>query len=76
MKFFSKKKLFQKLSLSKIPPVSNIWDLDQTRSFIGPDLSPNCLQRLSADNTGRLRVISANVILVAHGWIYSHCGSL
>ena len=30
--------------------VSNSLDLDQTRHFIGADLGPNCLQRLSADN--------------------------
>ena len=30
--------------------VSNRLDPDQTRHFIGPDLGPNCLQRLSADN--------------------------
>ena len=30
--------------------VSNSLDPDQTRHFIGPDLGPNCLQRLSADN--------------------------
>ena len=26
-------------------------DPDQARHFVGPDLGPNCLQRLSADNT-------------------------
>ena len=25
-------------------------------TFVGPDLGPNCLQRLSADNTSRQRV--------------------
>ena len=30
--------------------VSNSLDPDQTRHFIRPDLGPNCLQRLSADN--------------------------
>ena len=33
--------------------VSNILDPDQARHFVGPDLSPNCLQRLSADNTSK-----------------------
>ena len=28
----------------------------EARRFVGPDLSPNCLQRLSADDTGRQRV--------------------
>ena len=30
--------------------MSNSLDADQARHFVGPDLSPNCLQRLSADN--------------------------
>ena len=30
--------------------VSNSLDPDQDRHFVGPDLDPNCLQRLSADN--------------------------
>ena len=36
--------------------MSNILDPDQAQHFIGPDPGPNCLQRLSADDTGRLRV--------------------
>ena len=31
-------------------------DPDQARLFVGPDLGPNCLQRLSADDTSRHRV--------------------
>ena len=30
--------------------VSNSLDPDQARHFVGPDLGPNSLQRLSADN--------------------------
>ena len=30
--------------------VSNSLDSDQARHFVGPDLGPDCLQRLSADN--------------------------
>ena len=30
--------------------MSNSLGPDQARHFIGPDLGPNCLQRLSADN--------------------------
>ena len=33
--------------------VSNRLDPDQARHFVGPDLGPNCLQRLSADNKGK-----------------------
>ena len=35
--------------------MSNSLDSDQARHFVGPDLGPNCLQRLSADNTSRQR---------------------
>ena len=30
--------------------MSNSLDPDQARHFVRPDLGPNCLQRLSADN--------------------------
>ena len=33
--------------------VSNSLDPDQARRFVRPDLGPNCLQRLSADNRSR-----------------------
>ena len=33
--------------------VSNSLDPDQARHFVGPDLGPNCLQRLSADKVGK-----------------------
>ena len=33
--------------------VSNSLDPDQARHYVGPDLGPNCLQRLSADTAGR-----------------------
>ena len=33
--------------------VSNSLDPDQARHFVGPDLGPNCLQMLSADDTFR-----------------------
>ena len=33
---------------------------DQARRIVGPDLGPNCLPRLSADYTGRQRVIVEN----------------
>ena len=38
--------------------MSNSLDPDQARQFVGPDLGPNCLPRLSADDTGRQRVKS------------------
>ena len=33
--------------------MSNSLDPDQAQHFVGPDLGPNCLQRLSADDTNR-----------------------
>ena len=36
--------------------MANSLDPDQARHFVGPDLDPNCLQRLSADDTSRQRV--------------------
>ena len=42
--------------------MSNSLNPDQARHFVGPDLDPNCLQRLSGDDTG-----SKNVIFVIVG---------
>ena len=36
--------------------VSNSFYPDQARQYVGPDLDPNCLQRLSADDTSKYRV--------------------
>ena len=36
--------------------MSNSLDSDQARRSVEPDLGPNCLPRLSADDTGRQRV--------------------
>ena len=45
---------FQNQFYQKILPgtlsVSNCLDPDQDRHFVGPDLDPNCLQTLSADD--------------------------
>ena len=37
--------------------MSNSLDPDQDRHFVGPDLGLNCLQKLSADDTSRQRVV-------------------
>ena len=42
--------------------MSNSLDPDQDGHFVGPDLSPNCLQRLSADDTGGVRVKESCVL--------------
>ena len=36
--------------------MSNSLDPDQARRFVGPDLGPNCLPKLSAEDTGIQRV--------------------
>ena len=36
--------------------MSNSLDRDQARHFVGPDQGPNCLLRLTADDTSRQRV--------------------
>ena len=33
--------------------VSNSLDPDQARHFVGPDLGPNCLRKVSADDKSR-----------------------
>ena len=44
--------------------MSNSLDPDQARRFVGPDLGPNCLQRLSADDTGRQTVKTKQFLTV------------
>ena len=46
---------FQHWLLKKIS-VSNSLDPDQARNYVGPDLGPNCLQRLQPDDNDKLRV--------------------
>ena len=49
--FFFSKSNFLKISFRNTIRVSNSWDPDQAQQFVGPDLDPKCLQRLSADDT-------------------------
>ena len=49
-------KLFEKKSFRNTIRMSSSYDPDQARQFVGSDLGPNCLPRLSADDTGRQRV--------------------
>ena len=37
--------------------MSNSLDPDQARHYVGPDLGPHCLQRLSADDNSKQRII-------------------
>ena len=48
--FFSSKLTFSKNSLRNIIRMSNSLDPDQAQHFVGPDLDPNCLQMLLADD--------------------------
>ena len=48
--FFKRKKSFRNTIR-----MSNSLDHDQARQIVGPDLGPNCLPRISADDTGRQR---------------------
>ena len=56
---FSKESTFRKkiqdfvYNTGSTTRVSQSLDLDQTRQFVAPDLSPGCFQRLSADTTSR-----------------------
>ena len=47
---------FSKISFRNTIRVSNSLDPDHASHFCGPDLGPNSLQTLSADNTRRKRV--------------------
>ena len=47
---FFQNNIFKKI-LSGIPSGYHRFDLDQAQRFVGPDLGPNCLQKLSADDT-------------------------
>ena len=63
------KSTFSKNSFRNTFKVSNSLDPDQAQHFVGPDLGPNCLQRLSADNTtiiGKKFTGSQNKILYTH----------
>ena len=53
---FFQNQLFSKISSRNTIRVSKSWDPDQVRHIVGPDLDPNCLQMLSADDTSRQRV--------------------
>ena len=50
---FFQNQLFRKKSLTNTIRVLNSLDPDQARHFVGPDLGPNCLQKLSADDNSR-----------------------
>ena len=68
--YYDRRLIFYKISFLKISfritiRAANSLDQDQARNFVGPDLGPNGLERLSADDTSRLTLyacaISTNV---------------
>ena len=58
--FFFPKLTFSKNSFIKTIRVSNGLDQGQDRHFVGPDLCPNCLQRLSANDKSHLSIERVN----------------
>ena len=50
---FFKYNYFEKKKVRNTIRVSNSLDPDQARCYVGPDLNPNCLQKLAADDTSR-----------------------
>ena len=58
---------FSKNSFRNTIRVSNSLDPDQARHFVGPDLVPICLQRLSADNTRSKR--QRNELNMIHSYL-------
>ena len=53
---FYSKSYFLKKKIRNTTRMSNSLDPDQSLHVVGPDLGPNCLQRLSVDHTSRQRV--------------------
>ena len=51
--YFDLKSIFLKISFRNIIRASNSLDSDQARRYVGPDLGPNYLQKLSAADTWR-----------------------
>ena len=51
-----KQSSFSNNSFRNTSTVSNKFDPDQACQFVEPDLSQNCLQKLSADDTRRQKV--------------------
>ena len=57
--------------------VSNSLDPDQNRHFVGPNLGPNCLKGLSAEDTSRCGFRKGKLLYCdgvnGHMFIYSCC---
>ena len=68
--WFFQNQLFLKNSFRNTFRVSNSLDPDQAWRFVGPDLGPNCLQRLSADKTSRQRATNSSTRFFQWGQHY------
>ena len=55
--------MFSKNYFRNVIRVSNSLDPDQAQHFVGFDLDPNCLQSLSADNTGFSKSLTVRSVL-------------
>ena len=59
--------------------VLNSLDPDQARRIVGPDLGPNCLHRISLDDTSRqsIRLLKLEKFLllyqIVHHYLYTKC---
>ena len=67
---FSKINFFEKFFLENTIIVSNSFDPDQARRFVGPDLGSNNLQRLSADDKsfryqGKQVTVDYDIVVIA-----------
>ena len=65
--FFQKKN--SKNSFKNTFRASNGLDPDQDRQSVGPDLGPNCLQRLSADDTAKELKSTQTWVIFIKDWI-------
>ena len=71
---FSFKLIFSKISFRNIIVVSNSLDSEKDGHSVGPDLGPNCMQRLSADDKShsllaRKELIYNQLHIHAHGLV-------
>ena len=67
--FFFSKSTFSKNSFRSTTRVSTTLDPGHTRRFVGPDLGPNCLQMISADDTSRQQVKCPVVAVLTYCYI-------
>ena len=57
-------KSMKKIISGTLPDVSNCLDPDQDQHFVGRDLGPNCLQRLSADDKSMKKFFQGQMVWI------------